>query len=144
MSTRHSHDTLPAIGARLPRYTAQVAEDAPQAVKDFAAASEAAHVLWLEYVRTRSWEDRDAYRLAADHAMALGLAAEKALRERGGGGMMAFEALTNAAIGLAVSWTATSFVLGYSSTDSAAITAMFFGLSFGRSYLVRRLFAWLS
>ena len=54
--------------------------------------------------------------------------------------MMAAEAFANAAIGLAVSWAATFFVLGYSPADSAAITAMFFALSFTRSYLLRLLF----
>ena len=54
--------------------------------------------------------------------------------------MTALEALANALIGLAASWAATFFVLGYSPADSAAITAMFFGLSFTRSYLLRLLF----
>jgi len=54
--------------------------------------------------------------------------------------MMAAEAFANAAIGLAASWAATFFVLGYSPADSAAITAMFFALSFTRSYLLRLLF----
>lgn len=55
--------------------------------------------------------------------------------------MMATEAFANAAIGVLISWAATFFVLGYSTTGSAAVTAMFFGLSFARSYLLRRLFA---
>lgn len=55
--------------------------------------------------------------------------------------MNATEALANATIGLLVSWAATFFVLGYSATGSAAVTAMFFGLSFARSYLLRRIFA---
>lgn len=54
--------------------------------------------------------------------------------------MTALEALANAIIGLAASWAATFFVLGYSPADSAAITAMFFGLSFTRSYFLRLLF----
>ena len=58
--------------------------------------------------------------------------------------MTALEAIANAAIGFIVSWLATLFVLGYSPADSASITAMFFGLSFLRSYALRRLFAWLS
>ena len=58
--------------------------------------------------------------------------------------MTALEALANAIIGLAASWAATFFVLGYSPADSAAITAMFFGLSFTRSYLLRRLFEWVN
>lgn len=52
----------------------------------------------------------------------------------------AAEAAANAVIGLLVSWTATWAVLGYSPAESAAVTAMFFGLSFTRSYVLRRLF----
>jgi len=52
----------------------------------------------------------------------------------------ALEALANAVIGLCVSWAATFFVLGYSPTESAAITAMFFGLSFTRTYVLRLIF----
>lgn len=58
--------------------------------------------------------------------------------------MSAVEALANAAIGLVVSWCATFFVLGYAAIQSAYITAMFFGLSFTRAYILRRFFAWLS
>ncbi len=47
------------------------------------------------------------------------------------------EALANAAIGLIVSWAATWFILGYSPAQSIGVTLMFFGLSFGRSYLLR-------
>ena len=54
--------------------------------------------------------------------------------------MTALEALCNAVIGLLVSWAATRFVLGYSATQSAAITAMFFCLSFARSYALRLIF----
>ncbi len=54
--------------------------------------------------------------------------------------MSALEALCNAAIGLLVSWAATFFVLGYSATGSLAVTAMFFALSFTRSYLLRLVF----
>lgn len=54
--------------------------------------------------------------------------------------MDAIEALTNAAVGLLVSWAATYFILGYTPTQSAAITAMFFGLSFARAFVVRRIF----
>lgn len=50
------------------------------------------------------------------------------------------ESITNAVIGLLVSWAATRFVLGYSPSESAAITAMFFGLSFGRAWVLRRVF----
>jgi len=56
----------------------------------------------------------------------------------------ALEALANAVIGLCVSWAATFFVLGYSPTESAAITAMFFGLSFTRAYVLRLIFKRLS
>lgn len=58
--------------------------------------------------------------------------------------MDAMEAFANAAIGLLVSWLATIFVLGFSPAKSAAITAMFFGLSFARAYILRRVFRWLS
>lgn len=54
--------------------------------------------------------------------------------------MSALEALANATIGLLVSWAATFFVLGYSASGSAAVTAMFFGLSFARSYALRLVF----
>mgnify|MGYP003500864927 CR=1 FL=1 len=54
--------------------------------------------------------------------------------------MIALESLANAAIGLLVSWAATFFVLGYSASGSAAVTAMFFGLSFARSYVLRLIF----
>jgi len=54
--------------------------------------------------------------------------------------MIALEALANSVIGLCVSWAATFFVLGYSPTESAAITAMFFGLSFIRTYVLRLIF----
>lgn len=52
----------------------------------------------------------------------------------------ATEAVANAAIGLIVSWAATFFVLGYSASGSVAVTAMFFWLSFTRSYVLRRVF----
>jgi hypothetical protein len=54
--------------------------------------------------------------------------------------MIAAEALANATIGLLVSWAATYFVLGYSAAGSLAVTAMFFALSFTRSYVLRLLF----
>ncbi len=54
--------------------------------------------------------------------------------------MDALEALSNAVIGLVVSWAATLFVLGYTATQSATITAMFFGLSFTRAWILRALF----
>jgi len=52
----------------------------------------------------------------------------------------AAEALTNAIIGLAVSWAATFFVLGYSAAGSAGVTAMFFVLSFTRAWIIRAVF----
>lgn len=63
--------------------------------------------------------------------------------------MSALEALTNATIGLLVSWAATYWLLpiwGLTPTPSASlgITGMFFILSFTRAYVLRRLFAWLS
>ncbi len=58
--------------------------------------------------------------------------------------MIAREAFTNAAIGLIVSWAATYFVLGYSPAQSLGITLMFFGLSFTRAYVIRRIFRRLS
>jgi hypothetical protein len=51
--------------------------------------------------------------------------------------MIALESLCNAVIGLLVSWAATFFVLGYSAAGSLAVTAMFFCLSFARSYAIR-------
>jgi len=54
--------------------------------------------------------------------------------------MDAAEALANAVIGLAVSWAATFFVLGYSAAGSAGITLMFFSLSFARAWAVRAVF----
>lgn len=54
--------------------------------------------------------------------------------------MTALEALANAAIGLIVSWAATTWVLGYSPTESVAVTAMFFGLSFTRAWAIRAAF----
>lgn len=54
--------------------------------------------------------------------------------------MDAIEALCNAAIGLVVSWLATWLVLGYSAASSMGITAMFFGLSFTRAWIIRGIF----
>ena len=54
--------------------------------------------------------------------------------------MDAIEALCNAAIGLVVSWLATWIVLGYSAASSMGITAMFFGLSFTRAWIIRGIF----
>jgi len=58
--------------------------------------------------------------------------------------MDSIEAFTNSAIGFVVSWAATALVLGYTATQSIAITAMFFVLSFTRGYIVRRIFRRLS
>ena len=52
----------------------------------------------------------------------------------------AIEALTNAAVGLVVSWCATLWVLGYSPAQSAAVTLMFFALSFTRAWILRAMF----
>jgi hypothetical protein len=54
--------------------------------------------------------------------------------------MDTIEALCNATIGLIVSWAATFFVLGYSATGSVAVTALFFALSFTRSWAIRAAF----
>ena len=54
--------------------------------------------------------------------------------------MDAIEALCNAAIGLVVSWLTTWLVLGYSAASSMGITAMFFGLSFTRAWIIRGIF----
>ena len=52
----------------------------------------------------------------------------------------ATEAAANAIIGLLVSYAATWGVLGYSPAQSVAVTLMFTGLSFTRSYVLRRIF----
>jgi hypothetical protein len=54
--------------------------------------------------------------------------------------MDAIEALANAAVGLLVSYALTLLVLGYSPAQSAGITAMFFGASFSRAWIIRALF----
>ena len=58
--------------------------------------------------------------------------------------MAAAEAAANAVVGLIVSWLATWFVLGYSPAGSIAVTLMFTGLSFTRSYVLRVVFARLA
>lgn len=50
------------------------------------------------------------------------------------------EAIANALVGLLISWAATFWILGYSASGSAAVTAMFFGLSFARSWALRKAF----
>lgn len=54
--------------------------------------------------------------------------------------MDSLEAAANAVVGAIISWAATLFVLGYTATQSAAITAMFFGLSFTRAWIIRAAF----
>lgn len=56
----------------------------------------------------------------------------------------AAETLANAVIGLMMSWAATHWFLGYDPAASAAITGMFFGLSFTRAFILRRIFRMLS
>lgn len=51
--------------------------------------------------------------------------------------MIAAEALANTVIGALVSWLATWLLLGYTPAQSIGVTAMFAGLSFGRSYVIR-------
>lgn len=55
------------------------------------------------------------------------------------------EAKTNAVVGLVVSWCFTYYVLpafGFwpTASEAAAITACYFVLSMGRSYVIRRIF----
>lgn len=52
----------------------------------------------------------------------------------------AAEALTNAVVGLLVSYAACLFVLGYAPTQAVGVTAMFFGLSFARAWVLRLVF----
>ncbi len=54
--------------------------------------------------------------------------------------MDAVEALANALIGLVVSYLATWLVLGYSPAASMGVTALFFGLSFTRAWIIRGIF----
>ena len=56
----------------------------------------------------------------------------------------AIEALCNAGIGLVVSWAATWLVLGYSPAASTGVTALFFGLSFTRAWIIRGIFRGLA
>lgn len=58
--------------------------------------------------------------------------------------MDALEAFANAGIGVLVSWAATWLVLGYSPASSAGVTAMFFGLSFTRAWIIRGIFRGLA
>ena len=50
------------------------------------------------------------------------------------------EAFANAAVGLILSWLASVLVLGYTAAESVGVTAMFFALSFSRSWVLRRFF----
>lgn len=50
------------------------------------------------------------------------------------------EAAANAVLGMVISWTATWAVLGYSPAQSVGVVLMFTGLSFTRSYVLRRIF----
>jgi hypothetical protein len=52
----------------------------------------------------------------------------------------AVEAFTNAAVGLLVSWAATTFLLGYSPAQAVGVTLLFFALSFARAWALRALF----
>ena len=52
----------------------------------------------------------------------------------------AAEALANAIIGLAVSWLASWLVLGFTPAQAVGVTALFFGLSFARAWVLRKLF----
>ncbi len=54
--------------------------------------------------------------------------------------MTALEALCNAVIGLVASWLVTWLWLGFNPVQSAKITAVFFGISFARAYVIRRIF----
>ena len=57
--------------------------------------------------------------------------------------MDAAEALTNAALGLAVSLLLTWLWLGFSPAQSVGITAVFFMASTARAYAIRKVFRWL-
>lgn len=50
------------------------------------------------------------------------------------------EAITNAGLGLIVSWLITWAVLGFTPVQSAGITLMFFAVSTVRSFIVREAF----
>lgn len=52
----------------------------------------------------------------------------------------ASEALANAIVGFLVSWLTTWVVLGFTPVQSAAITGLFFVLSFTRAFVIRRIF----
>lgn len=50
------------------------------------------------------------------------------------------ESLANAIIGLIISWLATWLVLGFTPSQAIGITALFFGLSFCRAFILREIF----
>ena len=50
------------------------------------------------------------------------------------------ESLANAVIGLAVSWSLSVAVLGFTPAQSVGVTAMFFVVSFARARALRALF----
>lgn len=54
--------------------------------------------------------------------------------------MSDIEAIANIVIGFWASWAAAFFILGYSAGGSLAVTAMFFALSFARSYALSLIF----
>ncbi len=63
--------------------------------------------------------------------------------------MIFTEAMCNAVVGLMVSWAATYWLFpwwGFTPSPAAAaeITLTFFVLSFARSYVLRRFFAWVA
>lgn len=58
----------------------------------------------------------------------------------GGARSDAAEALANAVFGVAVSWSLTWLVLGYSPEEAMGVTAMFFVASTLRAYVLRRIF----
>jgi hypothetical protein len=63
--------------------------------------------------------------------------------------MDGLEAFANATLGLVVSVLAVKLLwplFGWqaSATQSIAVTGIFWGLSFARSYIIRRVFRWLS
>lgn len=53
------------------------------------------------------------------------------------------EAVSNATIGLVVSWLLTWLWLGFTISQSAGITAVFFVVSTARAYLLRKVFRWI-
>ena len=57
--------------------------------------------------------------------------------------MFAIEALANTVGGGIINWAVTWLLLGFTPAQSLGITALFFGISFARSYLLRRAFHWL-